>query len=99
MAGKVAWTIGGLVGGALLYGIARAITDEPEIIYRRTELSEEFLQSVFEKLKNDGEAKGLYDFGCILENEDEGWARKFLKAAADMDFMIAQNKLRCMDEA
>lgn len=99
MAGKVAWAVGGLVGGALIYGLAKAIIDdEPEVIYRRTDLSNEFIESVFEKLSNEGDAKGLYDFGCILEDEDEEWARKFFKAAADMDFMIAQQKLRALEE-
>ena len=34
----------------------------------------------------------------ILEKEDIDWARKFLKAAAGMDFAIAQNKLRSLNE-
>ena len=98
MAGKVAWAVGGLVGGALIYGLAKAIMDdEPEVIYRRTDLSNEFLESVFEKLSNEGDAKGLYDFGCILEAGNKEWARTFIKTAADMDFMLAQQKLRCMD--
>lgn len=98
MAGKVAWAVGGLVGGALIYGLAKAIMDdEPEVIYRRTDLSNEFLESVFEKLSNEGDAKGLYDFGCILEAGNKEWARTFIKTAANMDFILAQQKLRCMD--
>ena len=54
--------------------------------------------ALLDKLQKAGDAKGLYDFGCILEKEDIDWARKFLKAAAGMDFAIAQNKLRSLDE-
>ena len=98
MAGKVAWAVGGLVGGALIYGLAKAIMDdEPDVIYHRTDLSNEFLESVFEKLSNEGDAKGLYDFGCILEAVNKEWARTFIKTSANMDFMLAQQKLRCMD--
>lgn len=39
MEGKVAWAVGGLVGGALIYGLAKAIIDdEPDVIYCRTGL-------------------------------------------------------------
>ena len=88
MAGKVAWAVGGLVGGALIYGLAKAIMDdEPDVIYRRTDLSNEFIESVFEKLSNEGDAKGLYDFGCILEDFRQFFSPYFLRwhSAAEKD--------------
>lgn len=72
--------------------------DESKVVYCKSDMSDEVLESLFEKLNGEKDAKGLYDFGCILEKEDIDWARKFLKAAAGMDFAIAQNKLRSLNE-
>ena len=99
MAFPIAWAFGSFIGGLLAKGIyddvfAENYDDEQEkTVYSKTVLTE-----LFRKLKKAGDAQGLYDFGCLLEEENAEWARKFIKAAADMDFMIAQQKLRCMDE-
>lgn len=100
MAGKVTWAIGSFIGGALAYGLAKYLFDEDEskVVYCKSDMSDDVLTALFDKLQKTGDAKGLYDFGCILEKEDIDWARKFLKAAAGMDFAIAQNKLRSLNE-
>lgn len=100
MAGKVTWAIGSFIGGALAYGLAKYLFDEDEskVVYCKSDMSDDVLTALLDKLQKAGDAKGLYDFGCILEKEDIDWARKFLKAAAGMDFAIAQNKLRSLDE-
>ena len=100
MAGKVTWAIGSFIGGALAYGLAKYLFDEDEskVVYCKSDMSDDVLTAVLDKLQKACDAKGLYDFGCILEKEDIDWARKFLKAAAGMDFAIAQNKLRSLDE-
>lgn len=100
MAFPIAWAVGSFIGGLLakeFYDdvIADNYDDDEE---EKAGYSDEVLTALFKKLKNAGDAKGLYDFGCILENEDIEWAKKFYQAAADMDFTIAQQKLRCMDE-
>ena len=99
MAFPIVWAVGSFIGGFLAKEfyedvIAGHDDDDEE---EKAGYSDEVLMALFKKLKKAGDAKGLYDFGCILEKEDEDWARKFFKAAADMDFMIAQQKLRCME--
>ena len=90
MAFPVAWAVGSFIGGLLAKGF-----DDYEV---KSSYSDDVLTALLDKLQKAGDAKGLYDFGCILEKEDIDWARKFLKAAAGMDFAIAQNKLRSLNE-
>ena len=97
MAFPVAWAVGSFIGGLLakgFYDIAES-DDDYEV---KSGYSDDVLTALLDKLQKAGDAKGLYDFGCILEKEDIDWARKFLKAAAGMDFAIAQNKLRSLNE-
>ncbi len=99
MAFPIAWAVGSFIGGFLakeFYENVIADNFEEDKV-EKVGYSDEVLVTLYEKLKKAGDAQGLYDFGCILENEDKDWARKFFKAAADMDFMIAQQKLRCME--
>lgn len=99
MAFPIVWAVGSFIGVFLAKEFYEDVIadhdydDEEE----KVGYSDEVLTALFKKLKKAGDAKGLYDFGCILEKEDEDWARKFFNAAADMDFMIAQQKLRCME--
>ena len=94
----IAWVAGSSIGGLLAKEFYDDVIAEHDDCEEKAGYSDEILTALFKKLNNAGDAKGLYDFGCILEKEDEDWARKFLKAAADMDFMIAKQKLRTMDE-
>ena len=99
MAFPVAWAVGSFIGGLLAKEFYDdVIAEQDDDCEEKAGYSDEMLTALFKKLNDAGDAQGLYDFGCILENEDEDWARKFLKAAADMDFMIAQQKLRIMDQ-
>lgn len=99
MAFPIAWAVGSFVGGLLakeFYDdvIADNYEDDEE---EKDDYNDEVIAALFEKLLKDNDAKGLYDFGCILEAENKDWAITFIKTAADMDFMLAQQKLRCMD--
>lgn len=99
MAFPIAWVVGSFIGGLLTKEFYDDVIAEPDNNCEvKTVYSDEVLVTLYEKLKKADDAQGLYDFGCILENDDTDWARKFFKAAADMDFMIAQQKLRCMEE-
>lgn len=99
MAFPVAWAVGSFIGGLLAKGFYdNVIAEHDDDCEEKAGYSDEMLTALFKKLNNAGDAQGLYDFGCILEKEDIDWARKFLKAAASMDFAIAQNKLRSLDE-
>ncbi|PWM77795.1 MAG: hypothetical protein DBY32_08115 [Phascolarctobacterium sp.] len=102
MAFPVAWAVGSFIGGLLAKGIYDEVFadsyDEDEEEKEAAGYSDDVLTALFDKLQKAGDAKGLYDFGCILENEDEEWAKKFFEAAADMNFAIAKNKLRTMEE-
>ena len=96
MAFPIAWAVGSFIGGLLAKGFYDNVIAENDDDYGG--YSDDVLTALLDKLQKAGDAKGLYDFGCILEKEDIDWARKFLKAAAGMDFAIAQNKLRSLDE-
>lgn len=48
--------------------------DESKVVYCKSDMSDEVLESLFEKLNGEKDAKGLYDFSCILEKEDIDWA-------------------------
>ena len=99
MAFPIAWAVGSFVGGLLAKEFYDdVIAEHDDDCEEKAGYSDEMLTALFKKLNDAGDAKGLYDFGCILEKEDIDWARKFLKAAAGMDFAIAQNKLRSLDE-
>jgi hypothetical protein len=99
MAVPVAWAVGSFIGGLLAKEFYDdVIAEHDDDCEEKAGYSDEMLTALFKKLNNAGDAQGLYDFGCILEKEDIDWARKFLKAAAGMDFAIAQNKLRSLDE-
>ena len=100
MAFPIAWAVGSFVGGLLakeFYDDVIADNYEDDKEEKDYYWYEVVFAELHKKLINAGDAKGLYDFGCILETGDKGWARIFIKAAADMDFMLAQQKLRCMD--
>ena len=102
MAFPIAWAVGSFIGGLLakeFYDdvIADNYEDDEEE-KEKDDYNDEVIAALFEKLVKDNDAKGLYDFGCILEAMDKEWARTFIKTAANMDFMLAQQKLRCMDE-
>lgn len=99
MAVPVAWAVGSFIGGLLAKKFYDdVIAEHDDDCEEKAGYSDEMLTALFKKLNNAGDAQGLYDFGCILEKEDIDWARKFLKAAAGMDFAIAQNKLRSLNE-
>lgn len=99
MAFPVAWAVGSFIGGLLAKEFYDdVIAEHDDDCEEKAGYSDEMLTALFKKLNNAGDAQGLYDFGCILEKEDIDWARKFLKAAAGMDFAIAQNKLRSLNE-
>lgn len=99
MAVPVAWAVGSFIGGLLAKEFYDdVIAEHDDDCEEKAGYSDEMLTALFKKLNNAGDAQGLYDFGCILEKEDIDWARKFLKAAAGMDFAIAQNKLRSLNE-
>lgn len=99
MAFPIAWAVGSFIGGLLAKEFYDDVIAEPaDDCEERAGYSDEMLTALYKKLNNAGDAQGLYDFGCILENDNEDWARKFFKAAADMDFMVAQQKLRIMDQ-
>ena len=99
MAFPIAWAVGSFIGGLLAKEFYDdVIAEHDDDCEEKAGYSDEMLTALYKKLTNAGDAQGLYDFGCILENENEDWARKFLKAAADMDFMIVQQKLRIMDQ-
>ena len=100
MAFPIVWAVGSFVGGLLakeFYDdvIAGNYEDDEG---KKENYNDEFIAALYEKLTSDDDAKGLYDFGCILEAGNKDWAITFIKTAADMDFMLAQQKLRCMDE-
>lgn len=100
MAFPIAWAVGSFIGGLLakeFYDdvIADDYEDDEE---EKETYNDEFIAALYEKLMRDDDAKGLYDFGCILEDRNKDWAITFIKTAADMDFMLAQQKLRSMDE-
>lgn len=99
MAFPIAWAVGSFIGGLLAKEFYDdVIAEHDDDCEEKAGYSDEMLTALFKKLNNAGDAQGLYDFGCILEKEDYDWARKFLKAAAGMDFAIAQNKLRSLNE-
>lgn len=99
MAFPVVWAVGSFIGGLLAKEFYDdVIAEHDDDCEEKAGYSDEMLTALFKKLNNAGDAQGLYDFGCILEKEDIDWARKFLKAAAGMDFAIAQNKLRSLNE-
>lgn len=99
MAFPLAWAVGSFIGGLLAKEFYDdVIAEHDDDCEEKAGYSDEMLTALYKKLTNAGDAQGLYDFGCILENENEDWERKFLKAAAGMDFAIAQNKLRSLDE-
>lgn len=99
MAFPIAWAVGSFIGGLLAKEFYDdVIAEHDDDCEEKAGYSDEMLTALFKKLNNAGDAQGLYDFGCILEKEDIDWARKFLKAAAGMDFAIAQNKLRSLNE-
>ncbi len=99
MAFPVVWAVGSFIGGLLAKGFYDNVIAENDDDYEvKSGYSDDILTALLDKLQKAGDAKGLYDFGCILEKEDIDWARKFLKAAAGMDFAIAQNKLRSLNE-
>ncbi len=98
MAFPVVWAVGSFIGGLLAKGIYDEVFADNYEEEEAAGYSDDVLTALFDKLQKAGDAKGLYDFGCILENEDEEWAKKFLEAAADMNFAIAKNKLRTMEE-
>ncbi len=99
MAFPIAWAVGSFVGGLLakeFYDdvIADNYEDDEE---EKDDYNDEVIAALFKKLLKANDAQGLYDFGCILEAGNKEWARTFIKTAANMDFMLAQQKLRCMD--
>lgn len=100
MAFPIVWAVGSFVGRLLAKEFYDDVIagnyedDEGE----KENYNDEFIAALYEKLTRDDDAKGLYDFGCILEAGNKDWAITFIKTAADMDFMLAQQKLRCMDE-
>lgn len=99
MAFPIAWAVGSFIGGLLAKEFYDdVIAEHDDDCEEKAGYSDEMLTALFKKLNNAGDAQGLYDFGCILEKEDIDCARKFLKAAAGMDFAIAQNKLRSLNE-
>ena len=99
MAFPIAWAVGSFIGGLLAKEFYDdVIAEHDDDCEEKAGYSDEMLTALYKKLTNAGDAQGFYDFGCILENENEDWARKFFKAAADMDFMVAQQKLRTMDQ-
>lgn len=98
MAFPIAWAVGSFVGGLLAKEFYDdVIADNYEDEEEKDDYNEAVITALFEKLLKANDAKGLYDFGCILEAGNKEWARTFIKTAANMDFMLAQQKLRCMD--
>lgn len=98
MAFPIAWAVGSFIGGVLAKEFYKeVIAEEHDDDKEEKAYPDEVLMVLLAKLTKEKDAKGLYDFGILLEDDNEYWARKFIKAAADMDFMIAQNKLRAMD--
>ena len=63
MAGKITWAIGSFIGGALAYGLAKYLFDEDKskVVYCKSDMSDEVLESLFEKLNGEKDAKGLYE--------------------------------------
>lgn len=99
MAFPIAWAVGSFIGGLLAKEFYDdVIAEHDDDCEEKAGYSDEMLTALYKKLTNASDAQGLYDFGCILENENEDCARKFFKAAADMDFMVAQQKLRTMEQ-
>ena len=98
MAFPIAWAVGSFIGGLLAKEFYDdVIADNYEDDEEKDDCNDEVIAALFEKLLKANDAKGLYDFGCILEAGNKEWARTFIKTAANMDFMLAQQKLRCMD--
>ena len=81
MAFPIVWAVGSFVGGLLakeFYDdvIADNYEDNEE---EKENYNDEFIAALYEKLLKANDAKGLYDFGCILEAGDKDWAKLLLK--------------------
>ena len=68
----IAWAVGSFIGGLLTKEFYDdVIAEHDDDCEEKAGYSDEMLTALYKKLTNASDAQGLYDFGCILENENE----------------------------